>query len=151
MNRVTTHTLQRTENNILNEKKWDYRDEIENDVKKKEFAFSRGFTNDNYITLDCRESNLNFIKSSLLNSRLVNYFNMSNIDFCQCAEFATGNLVKYASDLWNNGSSIQEISLQMKLHKHTIISYLKQGNDNKWCNYIPGDGAKRYGQIKKKK
>ena len=49
-----------------------------------------------------------------------------------------------ASKLWNNGLNIQEISNKMLLDKHTIISYLKQGNDIGWCSYKVGDGAQLY-------
>lgn len=130
--------------------KWE-RDEVENDIKKKEFAFLCGFTEDNYIVLDCRESNLNFIKSSILNSKLNEIFSFDNVDFVLCAEFASSNLAKAASELWNSGKTVQQISEELKLHKHTIISYLKQGNENKWCVYNIGDGVKRYNEIRKTK
>lgn len=125
--------------------KWE-RDEVENDAKKKEFAFLCGFTDDNYIVLDCRESNLEFIKTSILNSKLNNLFDCHLIDFVKCAEFATTNLMAEASKLWNAGNNIQEISHKMLLDKHTIISYLKQGDDIGWCSYQVGDGAKLYHQ-----
>lgn len=125
--------------------KWE-RDEVENDAKKREFAFSCGFTDDSYIVLDCRESNLNFIKNSILSSKLNDLFDCSLIDFIKCAEFATSNLMAEASKLWNLGKNIQEISCEMLLDKHTIISYLKQGDDIGWCSYKVGDGTKLYNQ-----
>ena len=127
--------------------KWE-RNEVENDVNKKEFAFSCGFTEDNYIVLDCRESNLNFIKHSVVNSKLGSFLDFSNVNFEKCSEFASSNLVKEACKLWNNGKIVKEISEYLKLHKHTIISYLKQGNDIGWCLYTPGDGVKRYHKNK---
>ena len=129
--------------------KWD-RDEVENDAKKKEFAFSCGFTDDNYIVLDCRESNLKFIKESVLNSKLNCIFDCSSIDFVQCAEFASSNLIAEASKLWNSGKNIQEISQEMLLDKHTIIAYLKQGDDIGWCAYQVGDGTQLYHQRRMK-
>lgn len=129
--------------------KWE-RNEVENDAKKKEFAFLCGFTEDNYLVLDCRESSLDFIKASILNSKLCSLFDFNSIDFQKCVEFASNNLVKIACNLWNNGESVKNISQQLKLHKHTIISYLKQGNDIGWCEYNPGDGVKRYNQERKK-
>lgn len=130
--------------------KWE-RNEIENDTNKKEFAFSCGFTDKNYIVLDCRESNLNFIKESILNSELNNLFDFSKVNFVKCAEFATSNFAKIASELWNEGHSVKKISEDLKLHKHTIIAYLKQGNENGWCVYSAGDGVKRYAENKKLK
>lgn len=125
--------------------KWE-RNEVENDKKKKDFAFSCGYTDDNYIVLDCRESNIQFIKKSIMNSQLNKLFNCSSIDFIQCAEFASHNLVSEASKLWSSGKNIQEISQEMLLDKHTIISYLKQGNDIGWCIYQVGDGYQLYHQ-----
>ena len=130
--------------------KWE-RNEVENDANKKEFAFSCGFTEDNYIVLDCRESNLRFIKSSILNSKLNEIFCFNDVDFTLCAEFASSNLSKTASDLWNDGQTVKQISEELKLHKHTVIAYLKQGNENKWCVYNVGDGVKRYAENKKLK
>lgn len=127
--------------------KWE-RDEVENDAIKKEFAFSCGFNDDNYIVLDCRESNLQFIKESILNSKLNCILDCSVIDFSRCAEFASNNLVMEASRLWNLNKNIQEISDEMLLDKHTIISYLKQGNDIGWCSYKVGDGTKLYHKRK---
>lgn len=130
------------------QQKWE-RDEVQNDINKKDFAFSCGFTNDNYIVLDCRESNVDYIRTSLLESKLSKICNFDNVDFTQCAVFATTNLAKTASDLWNRGETIKNIADTLKVHKHTIIAYLKQGNDAGWCAYRPGDGVTRYHQNKK--
>ena len=123
--------------------KWE-RNEIENDKNKKDFAFSYGFTDDNYIVLDCRESNVNFIKNSILTSKLNKIFDLNNIDFIKSSEFAMNNLANMTCQLWNQGYSVKDISNRLKLHKHTIISYLKQGSDIGWCSYVVGDGMKRY-------
>lgn len=124
--------------------KWHYRDEIENDKKKKEFALSNGIKEENYIVLDCSESSLEFIKSSVLKSRLNEIFDFSQVDFIKCSEYASNNLVKQASELWNNGDNVKEIAEKMKLNKHTIVSYLKRGNNIGWCTYQVGDGVKLY-------
>ena len=122
--------------------KWD-RDEIANDIIKKEFALSRGILEENYITLNCMESNLEFITQSILNSRLNDLFDCNKVNFIECSTFALKNLVRFASELWNEGYGIKEISEELKIHKHTTIKYLKQGNEIGWCNYKPGDGMKR--------
>lgn len=128
--------------------KWE-RDEVENDKNKKDFAFSCGYTDENYIVLDCRESNLNFIKSSIMQSKLSDIFNLDKVNFIECAEFATNNFAKIASELWNAGNTIKEITKRLNVNKHTTIAYLKQGNDNGWCVYNAGDGTKRYHQKQK--
>lgn len=128
--------------------KWE-RDEVENDKNKKDFAFSCGYTEANYVVLDCRESSLEFIKSSILDSKLSELFSFDNVDFTTCAKFATSNYAKTASELWNDGQTIKDIAEEMSLNKHTIIAYLKQGNENGWCKYSPGDGTKRRPDLMK--
>ena len=88
---------------------------------------------------------------SCLNYSFYNIFDFNIIDFVKCSEFATSNFAKTTSELWNNGYSIKQISEELKLHKHTIIAYLKQGNDNGWCKYDVGDGVKRYNENRKLK
>lgn len=122
--------------------KWD-RNEVTNDIKKKEFALSQGVQEESYIVLNCSDSSLEFIKQAILSSRLNNLFTCQDIDFVKCSTFALNNLSKVASELWNEGYSVQEITNYMRVHKHTTIKYLKQGNDVGWCDYKPGDGNKR--------
>lgn len=128
--------------------KWTSRSEPENDAKKKEFAYSHGFSDDTYLVLDCHKSNCDFIKQSLLNSKLAEYFDLSFIDFEKCSEFATSNLAKVACEYWNSGLNVQEIAKVMKIDKHTVMKYLRQGNDAKWCNYNPGEGVRRYSEYR---
>lgn len=122
--------------------KWD-RDEVANDIKKKEFALSKGVRAENYIVLNCSESRLEFIKQSILDSRLSILFPCDKVDFIECSAFASNNLTKIASELWVDGYSVKEISEKLHVHKHTTIKYLKQGNDVGWCDYTPGNGMKR--------
>ena len=123
--------------------KWE-RNEVKNDKNKKDFAFSCGFNDDNYIVLDCRESSLEFIKDSILKSKFSDLFDCSWIDFIKCAEFAMCNLMVDACSLWNIGKNIKEISKKMLLDKHTIIAYLKRGNDIGLCSYQVGNGKQLY-------
>lgn len=133
------------------QEKWHYRNEVENDKRKKEFALSNGIKEENYIVLDCRESNLDFIKNSVLSSKLNEIFDFSKVDFAECSKFASNNFTKEACELWNNGNNVKEIAEKMKLDKHTIISYLKRGNDIGWCVYQVGDGVKLYNKKRTNK
>ena len=128
--------------------KWETRNEPENDAKKKEYAYSNGFGDDTYLVIDCHKSNCDFIKQALLNSKLAEYFDLSVIDFEKCSEFATSNLAKVASEYWNGGLNVQEIAEIMKISKHTVMQYLRQGNDAKMCIYTPGEGVKRYSNVR---
>lgn len=111
-------------------------EEIENDRIKKELALDNGIKEENYIVIDCSKSELEFIKDNILKSRLNILFDLSDIDWLKCHEYACSNLVKVACDLWNNGfKSTIKIAETLKMDRHTILRYLKQGSLIKWCDY----------------
>lgn len=107
-----------------------------NDRYKKETALKNGIKH--YIELDCSESNMDYIKNSILNSKLAKLFDLSNIDWNKCAEFANKNIVKEVCEYWNNKreyETTKHIENIFKLNRNTIIAYLKRGNKLGWCNY----------------
>ena len=110
--------------------------EQQNDKYKKETALKNGIKH--YVELDCRESNLEYIKNSILNSELSKLFNLSNIDWNKCAEFANKNIVKEVCECWNNRGDterVKDIAKKFKLSQISIISYLKRGSKLRWCKY----------------
>lgn len=90
-----------------------------------------------YITIDCRYSTMEYIKNSILNSEFINLYDMSDIDWVKCDEFATKNLVKQVCSLWKDDYSISsgDIATLFHLNINTISKYLKQGASLGWCNY----------------
>ena len=108
----------------------------ENDKIKEKLAKDNGIIN--YIVLDCRYSKLEWIKNSILHSKLNDLFDLSLIDWNKCYEYTCNSLVKVACDLWNNGiKNTKEIGKILKLNKGTIVIYLKQGALLGWCDYDP--------------
>jgi len=89
-----------------------------------------------YIILDCSNSKIDFIENSMLNSNISNMFDLSNIDWLKCHRYACDSLVKKICNLFNigNNSSIK-IGEILKLDRHTIYHYLKQGKELGWCDY----------------
>ena len=112
-----------------------YEYEKQNDKYKEEIARENGIQS--YIIIDCRYSNEDWIKQSILNSDLPNILNFSeyDINWCECDKFATSNLVKIVSELWNNGMCVEEIRDKMELSKNTIYNYLNKGAKFSMCNY----------------
>ena len=107
-----------------------------NDKYKKEIALKNGV--EYYITLDCRESSLEWIKNSILNSDLAELFDLSNINWLKCSEFANKNIVKEVCDYWNNkgeSETITDLGRIFKLDISTIINYLNKGRKLGWCDY----------------
>lgn len=131
---VETHGLQHYEEcgNIMKSLK----EQQENDKLKYEIAINGGILN--YIVLDCRESQADWIKKSILNSGLdkllgVNY---SDVNWDKCATYAISNIAKsVCADFNNQHLFIDELSNKYHVHAATIRSYLKIGMDNGWCSY----------------
>lgn len=113
-------------------------EEQENDRIKKELALKNGIKEHNYIIIDARYSDLNYIKNSILNNTFVNNFDVSNVNWEKCGEFALSSFIKKACELWEGGlKSTKLISEKMKLGQSTITNYLKKGTEIGWCNYNP--------------
>lgn len=114
-------------------------EEQENDRIKKELALSNGIKH--YIELDCRHSELEYIKNSILNSKMAELFDLSNINWSKCEEFALSNLTKDICDCWNNKEEWETANTIAKNNKWgikdgtTIRNYLKKGSKLGWCDY----------------
>ena len=127
-------------------------EEQENDRLKKELALSNGIKDENYLVIDCRKSELEFIKQNIINSKLSKLFDLSKINWSKVQNFALGTRVKEACDLWNTELyNAREISKIMKLSHTTICRWLAKGSKLSWCNYNPKEEmiktAKKNGKI----
>lgn len=110
-------------------------DEQDNDLQKEKLAMNNGITN--YFILDFRESELDFMKKSFVDSKMWKYLNINidSIDFELCYKNSLKSKMIQAIDLWNNGNTTQEISKQLHVSVKTIIQYLHRGNDINLCKY----------------
>ena len=119
------------------------REEQENDKYKERLAKENGINN--YIVIDCRESQIEFIKNSILGSCLPTLlsFNSKSINWGECDKFASSNLIKKASELWNEGLTTKDIANKFKMAQETIINYLKKAVVFGWCNYSKQESLHR--------
>lgn len=139
---IETHGKQHYEDRNKNSKfKRSLKEEQMNDKLKKELALANGI--EHYIVIDCRESSIEHIKNSILNSKLNTLFDLSKIDWLKCEEFALKNIVKEVCDYWNNKEEWETISTIISNHifnikdRSTIRDYLKKGSKLGWCKYSP--------------
>lgn len=130
---IETHGRQHYENSTSS--KWDNLEITQqNDIHKQQLAINNNIKK--YIVLDCRKSNLEWIKNSILNSELAKILDLSKVNWLKCHEFACSSRVKEACDLWNSGvRSTKGISEIMKVSVSAIKSYLRQGVKLNWCDY----------------
>lgn len=108
------------------------------DRKKDEIANQNGCQmiriNSHYHDV---KSRLSFIKNNILNSELKSIFDLSNIDWNKCEQYASTSLIKTINDLWNEGLSKAEIRQKIKLGKTTINNYLEIGKRLGLSDYSP--------------
>jgi len=122
--------------------------EIENDAVKKELALKNGIKEDDYIVIDCRWSEIEFIKNNIIDSELNNIFDLSKINWNKCEEYALKNLCKVACEMKRDNPNItcSKIGKSMNMTSQTIIKYLKRGSKIwEWCNYDPKEEMRRSG------
>ena len=123
-------------------------EEQKNDMYKQQLAIANGVVN--YVALDCRKSTTEWIKESVMNSKLPLLLNFSDgdISWNKCETFATCSLIKKTADYWNSGQSIKNIAIILNLHVDTIRRYLQRASINGWCVYNPKEGHKRAGILR---
>ena len=120
-----------------------------NDKNKMELAIKNGIKPDNYIVLDCRYSEFEFIKNNIINSRLNEIFDLNNIDWIKIGQDSEKSLVKEVCDYWhlhneinNEGLLIKDLSYIFKINPTTISRYLKTGTKIDLCNFYSGSSRK---------
>lgn len=119
-------------------------EEQENDKNKYELAIKNGIKPENYIVIDCRKSELEYIKNNIINSRLGEIFNLNDINWKNIEFNLQNSLIKEVCEYWNIHKEINKENLTttylgelFNLDKGTIRRYLKIGNKLGWCNYNP--------------
>lgn len=105
------------------------------------------------IRINCDYPNVDirfeYVKNNIMqDDRLNKLFNLSQINWEKCNEFSLSNRIKEACDLWSSGEyNIKEIAKIMKIHRATISTYLKTGNELNWCNYNSFKEMKHYKEV----
>lgn len=113
------------------------------DNLKDKLAIENGY---NIIRIECFESDFNYIKNKILNSKITEILYLSNVNWIELEkELINTNLVKKASDYFNENKgkiSIKEIADLLKIRTSKLCSLLKIANRLGWCEYNPKDSLK---------
>lgn len=115
------------------------KEEQENDLYKYNIAIKNGIQY--YITIDCRESDLEYIRNSIMSSNLPSLLKFSdkNIDWNLCHEYALNPIIKDVCKYWeNNNKNITCTKEHFKLDIHTVMQYLEKGSKVGFCSYKKG-------------
>lgn len=126
------------------------KEEQESDELKEELALKNGIKN--YIVIDCRESELEYIRVNMLGSELNKLFDLSNINWEKCNEYGLKNKVKEVCDYYKEhlGISTTDLAKKLGVSRKTIIKYLKQGAKMNWCEYDAKESMRRNGETTSK-
>ena len=136
---IETHGIQHYEQSFMNysiDKKniRTIEDEQQNDNYKMELALSNGI--EHYIQLDCKLSEYDYIKNSIINSKLSKLFDLSVVDWDKCFEATFSSNVILCADLWNRGmKNTKDIADNIGFNICSIIKYLKQAAKIGLCDY----------------
>jgi DNA-directed RNA polymerase subunit RPC12/RpoP len=123
------------------------KEEQKNDAIKEILAKDNSI--ERYIIIDCRKSNLEFIKNNILESELSDLINISDVDWIQANEFACNTtLIKSVCEIWNTSMvSIPQIATRLKISYNTTVKYLIKGNELGWCSFKVGYDKKAVVQL----
>ena len=106
--------------------------------------------------MDCRYSELEQIKNSILNSNLYNLLNLNNIDWIKCEKFASNyELIKNVCYYWklhneinNEGLTTEYVSKIFNISRSFTINCLNKGSKYfGLCNYNGKEEMKKQGSI----
>lgn len=115
----------------------------QNDKDKYDLAIKNKILN--YIIIDARKSNMSYIKHSILKKSIISFFyNLNDINWLECHEFALKTIVRDVSILWNENNTKDEISKLLNIPISAVNKNLRDGNELGYCiydkriNYING-------------
>ena len=139
-----THGLQHYEHGFQCNGARTLEEEQLNDAYKEKVAKENGFNDDTYIVIDCRKTDKEWIKNSILHSKLADYYDLSIIDWDKCEKDTLSSIVIEICNLWNLGYSTSDIKRKMHLSKNTstVSKYLNICNNLGLCNYDPKQSQK---------
>ena len=117
---------------------------LRRDMIKNEAAKEHNFE---LIRVDCDYPNVQhrfeYIKNSILNSRISCVLDLSKINWEQCNRYATKSLQIEAARLYDSGSKICEISNALHIAYNTIYQWLKRLSKEGLCSYEPVIGRSK--------
>lgn len=105
------------------------KEEHENDLLKFDLSVINGI--EHYVVLDCRKSELEWIKNSIMSSRLPELlgFCEDDINWEKCHANSVHSTLVEANSLYAKGVSIEVISSMLKISEATCRRYLTRGEE----------------------
>lgn len=99
---------------------------------KDELANINGYS---IIRIKALESNLDYMRKSILSSKLNNIFDLSNIDWILCARSSLSSLITKSAELWNVYHRASDVATTIGKRQEVIVRYLHKATNLGLCNY----------------
>lgn len=93
----------------------------ENDFNKKELAIKNGY---DYIVIDARYSKKDYIKNSILNSKLSSLIDLSIIDWEKCNDDSIKSIKNRVIECHQNEMSNKDIAKVLHISEDTVYRYI---------------------------
>lgn len=129
---IETHGIQHY---IENKRGVSLQQQQENDILKERLAKENGI--ENYIVIDCRYSTFEWLLNNF-KRELIDYFDLNSINWDNIWEGSQSSLLLKICRRWESREkheNTRHIAKEMKLHRSTIIKYLKIGAKMNKCTY----------------
>ena len=121
-------------------------EEQENDLLKFNNAINNKI--DEYIVIDSRMSDFGYIKNNVMNSKLIELFDLNKINWCKVGTTIEEPMVVTIANVWNQGiHDVAEIRKTLGISKKKTTSLLNRAKDCGLCDYNPNISQK-IGRIK---
>lgn len=108
-------------------------EELINDKLKYEMAIENGIIN--YIIIKTTRFDLSKFKEEIITSGLLDILKINESKLDEISKFKTKSIVTKTWNMYNEGFSVVDISSNLKMHRKTIIRYLKLGSELNKCDY----------------
>lgn len=147
---IETHGAQHSVNPYKNGRS--INEEQLNDEFKRRIAIENNINN--YIEIDCRSNDFDYIKKSILNSTMSDFLNLKIVKWEEVYKKSFSSLVNEVCDIYQSTNLTQtEIAKELNISSSTVIRYLKIGKKMGIVEYIPyGErGIFSSGKLNKKK
>lgn len=109
-------------------------EEQENDRLKEKLAKQNGIKE--YIVIDCRYSDFEYIKKNVLHSRFNELYDLSIIDWVKLENDVNNNIFIEAANLWNSGVHDPEvIANKLDIYQNNLHMILGRAKELGLCDY----------------
>lgn len=135
---IETHGLQHYKKDKDTSSFIPYEEQVKRDNDK--YSLAKPYI-DNYIVIDCRFSELEYIKNNIYQSKLNDWYDLSIIDWKKAEKFCNTSLVNEICVYYNSISNkhpseiFKLIIEKFNISLSTIKDYLERGSKSGLCNY----------------